>query len=153
VRQFSDGLSFSLCSIFVPVLPLNRNISVLKTLRWVGGPFPWLRAVLIYWRWSLQVLSAPLWAFPIISYPLGAGALSFPWSLGISSGYPQFLIPYCYMFLFHFLTLCIFLPSSLVPDTAHLVFSPSSLLPRSPLPPHPTIILFPTQCRTEASTP
>jgi hypothetical protein len=30
-----DDFSFSLCSIFVP---LNRNNSGLKILRWVGGP-------------------------------------------------------------------------------------------------------------------
>ena len=53
-----DGTSISLYAIFfVPVFPLDRNISGLKTLRWVGGPIPQLGAMPIYWRWSLQVLS------------------------------------------------------------------------------------------------
>jgi hypothetical protein len=42
---------------FVLVLPLDRNISELKTLRWVYGPIPQLGAMPIYWRWSLRVLS------------------------------------------------------------------------------------------------
>jgi hypothetical protein len=32
-----DGLSFSFCSIFSPVFPLNENSSGLKFLRWVDG--------------------------------------------------------------------------------------------------------------------
>jgi hypothetical protein len=44
---------------FVPVLPLDRNISELKALRWVDGPIPWTRAISFYWRWSPQVLSPP----------------------------------------------------------------------------------------------
>ena len=39
--QSLDGPTFSLWSIlFVPVHPLDRNISGLKVLRWVGGPIP-----------------------------------------------------------------------------------------------------------------
>jgi hypothetical protein len=38
--QSLDGPSFSLSSIFVPLFPLDRNISGLKTLRWVGGTIP-----------------------------------------------------------------------------------------------------------------
>jgi hypothetical protein len=30
----------SLFNFFVPVFPLDRNISGLKILRWVGGPIP-----------------------------------------------------------------------------------------------------------------
>jgi hypothetical protein len=37
-----DGLSFCLCSIFVSVFPLDRNISELKFLRCVGGHIPQL---------------------------------------------------------------------------------------------------------------
>ena len=33
-----DGLSFSLCSIFVPAFPLDRDNSRLKIFRWVSGP-------------------------------------------------------------------------------------------------------------------
>jgi hypothetical protein len=48
-----DGPSFSLCSIFIPVLPLDRNISGLKILKLVGGPIPPPGAMSIYWRFSL----------------------------------------------------------------------------------------------------
>jgi len=44
---------------FFPVFPLERNISGLKTLRWVGVPIPRAEAVPIYCRWSLQALSPP----------------------------------------------------------------------------------------------
>jgi hypothetical protein len=36
VGQSLDGLSFSLCSIFLPAFPLDRDNSGLKNLRWVG---------------------------------------------------------------------------------------------------------------------
>jgi hypothetical protein len=42
----------SLLHFFVPVFPLDRSISGLKTLRWVGGPIPQLGTMPIYWRWS-----------------------------------------------------------------------------------------------------
>ena len=42
---------------FGPIFPLDKNISGLKTLRWVCCPILPLGAVPIYWRWSLQVLS------------------------------------------------------------------------------------------------
>jgi hypothetical protein len=42
VGQSLDGLSFSLCSIFVPTFPLDRDNSRLKILRWVDGPIPQL---------------------------------------------------------------------------------------------------------------
>jgi hypothetical protein len=79
------------------------------------------------------------------SSQLDPGSLSFSWSLVPSSGYPQFLIPYCYIFLFNFPTLCTFLLSLPVPDTAPLVSFPSYLPLRSPLPPPSLIILFPSQ--------
>ena len=47
---------YPLFYFFVPVFPLDRNISGLKFLRCVGGPTPQLGTVPIYWRWSLQVL-------------------------------------------------------------------------------------------------
>ena len=63
VRQSLEGLFFSLCFIFVPEFPLDRNNSGLKILMWVGGPIPQLGAMSIYWRWSLQVLSPCCWVF------------------------------------------------------------------------------------------
>ena len=39
----------SLIHFSVPVFPLDRNNSGLKFLRWVGGPTPQMRAVLMNW--------------------------------------------------------------------------------------------------------
>jgi hypothetical protein len=51
--QSLDVFSFSLCSIFVPAFPLDRDNSGLKFLRWVSGPIPPLGDTSIYWMWSL----------------------------------------------------------------------------------------------------
>jgi hypothetical protein len=91
------GFSFSLCFIFVSAfpldrtkcLPLDRDNSGLKILRWVGGPIPPLRVVPIYWRSSLQVLSPCCWVFWFMSSPLGHGSLSHPWRLGLFLVAPQ----------------------------------------------------------------
>jgi hypothetical protein len=40
---------------FFPVFPLDKNISGFKTLSCVDVAIPQMRAVPIYWRWSLQV--------------------------------------------------------------------------------------------------
>jgi hypothetical protein len=55
VEQFSDGPSFWLLPLFFPLFFLRTGTfrTVLKTLRWVCGPIPWLGSMLIYWRWSL----------------------------------------------------------------------------------------------------
>jgi hypothetical protein len=111
---------------------LDWNISGLKTLRWVCGPILGPGAMPIYWRWSLQVLSPLLCAFRLKSSHLGPGSLSFPWSLGPSSGYHQFLIPHCYTFLFDFLTLSVPLSHSLQYLILPLLFSYSSLPPNIP---------------------
>jgi hypothetical protein len=74
---------------FVPVFPLDRNISGLKFLRWVGGPIPKRWAMPIYWRWPLEVVSLLCWLFPLKSSPLAPGSLSLPWNLALSSGYPS----------------------------------------------------------------
>ena len=63
VRQSPYDSSFSLCSIFVPFFPLSRNISELKTLRWMGSLIPQMGAMSIYWKWSLQIL------FPLQCHP------------------------------------------------------------------------------------
>jgi hypothetical protein len=84
----TDGPSFSLRSIFLS-LYLDRNISGLKTLRWLGDPIPRPGAMPIYWRWSLQVLSPLCCAFQLKSFPLGPGSLLLLWHLKLSSGFPQ----------------------------------------------------------------
>ena len=80
-----DGLSFSLCSIFVPAFPLDRDDSGLKHFRWVGGPIPPLGALSIYWRRSLQVLSPYCWVFQLMSSTLGSWILLHLWFQGLSS--------------------------------------------------------------------
>jgi hypothetical protein len=117
----------------------------------------------ICWRWCLQGLSPLLCTFRLKSSLLGPGRLSVPWSLVPSSGYYWFLIPYCYIFLFNFLTLCSPLQTPPVPDTAPHLFLPSPLsLPGPPSPylppsscPHPSTPapLHPHQCTTEEFTP
>ena len=78
VWQSLDGLSFSLCSIFVPAFPLDRNNSGLKFLRWVGVPISQLGAMPINWIWSLQVLSPLCFVFQLLSSLLGPRNLFFP---------------------------------------------------------------------------
>jgi hypothetical protein len=48
VGQSLDGLSSVSVPIFVPVFPLDRNISGLKILNCLGDPTPQLGAVPIY---------------------------------------------------------------------------------------------------------
>jgi hypothetical protein len=151
VGQSLDDLSFSLYFIFCPCFPLYRNNSGLKILRWVGCPVPPLGVMLIYLMWSLQVLSPFCWIFWLMSSMLGPGNLSFPWYLGLSSGYHKFPIPHCYIFLFSFLTFCP-LPSFPTTDPAHPFPSPPLSLPGPSLPLPPGIILFPLICRIEAPT-
>jgi hypothetical protein len=79
------GLSFSLCSIFEPVYPLDKNNSGLKILKIGRCPLPQLGAMSIYWRWTLQVPSLhfkPI--FQLMTNPLSPGSLS----LGVSRGSP-----------------------------------------------------------------
>jgi hypothetical protein len=59
LRRGSLWMAFPSVSVpfFVPIPFLDRNISGIKILRWVGGLIPQLGAMSIYWRWSLQVLS------------------------------------------------------------------------------------------------
>jgi hypothetical protein len=82
----------SLTLLMGSCLCLDRNDSGLKVLRRMGGSFPQLVPVPIYWKWSLQVLFPLCWIFWLMSFPLGPGNLSLPWYLGLSRGYPQFPI-------------------------------------------------------------
>jgi hypothetical protein len=63
---------------YVAAYPLDRKNSGLKFLRWVNGSIPQLRAMSIYWRWSLQVLYPCCWPFWLMSSPLGPGSLRHP---------------------------------------------------------------------------
>jgi hypothetical protein len=65
------ALSSVSAPFFVHVFPVDRNISGLKILRWVGGPIPGLRALPFYWRCSIQVLSPLHWALQLKLSPLG----------------------------------------------------------------------------------
>ena len=81
---------------------------------------------------KLVATDSPLfcWVFQLKSSPLGPGSLSLPWHLGLSNGYPQSLIPYCYRFLFNFLTLCASLLSFPMTVRAHFslpFFCPSQV--------------------------
>ena len=75
-----DGLSFSLCSIFVPVFLLDRINSVQK-FEMVSEHIPQMLAMPIFWRWSLQVLSPPCWILQLISSHLCPKSLSLFWWL------------------------------------------------------------------------
>ena len=112
-------------------------------------------AMLICWKWSLQIICILLLcAFWLKSSLLGPGSLSFLWCLGPSSGYSQFFISPCYIFLFDFLTLCISLSSPPVLDSVPLFPLPPVSLQGSSLPTHPLMILSPhPQSWIEASTP
>jgi hypothetical protein len=79
--------------LFVPVFPLDRNISGLKLLRCMGNPIPQLGAMPVYWRSSLQVVSPICCVFCLKSSLLAPKSLSLPWSLGFSSGCPSCLSP------------------------------------------------------------
>jgi hypothetical protein len=84
----------------------------------VGGPLLQLEALPKFWIWSLQVLPPLCWAFQLISSLLSPRRLLLSWHLGLSGGYPQFLIPHCYIPLFNFLTLCISSPSQVAADAS-----------------------------------
>jgi hypothetical protein len=109
------------------VFPFNSRNSGLIFLRWVGNPIPQLGALPMHWIWSLQVLYPLCWVFQLTSSLLGLGNLLGPWNLGLSSGYPQILLPYCYTPPFKFPTLC---TSPLSP----LISEPALLFPLPPLP-------------------
>jgi hypothetical protein len=84
-----DGLSFNLCSIFVPTYSLDRNNSGSNILRWIDGPISSLGDVSIYWRWSLQGHSPHGWTFHLRSSPLCPGSLSHLSYLEPSRGSPD----------------------------------------------------------------
>ena len=134
MRLSLDGLSFYLCSIFVPPFPLDRNNSGLKFSRCVDGSIPQLGAMSIYWRWSLQVLYPCNWPFWLMSSPFGPGSLLNPWCLGLFSSaltpHTLFLVPtvtYFYSFSWPSVFLsCLFSYLILLPYpySSHSTFPP-----------------------------
>jgi hypothetical protein len=145
--------SVSVPFFFVPVLPLHRNISGLKTLISVGGPIPQPGAMPIYWRWSLQVLPFPSLCISAKVIPFGSQE---PHVSLVSRALPL-LSPVpglpCYVFLFIFLTLVplSYLLQFLILHPPTLFLPPPLLLLDIPDHPSPTVVLFHPQCRTEAS--
>ena len=69
----------------VPAFPLDKNNCGSNFLRWVDGPIPQLRAISIYWSKSPRVPSSHCWTFWLMLSLLGAGSLSYPWCLTLSS--------------------------------------------------------------------
>ena len=88
------------------------------------GPHPLTKGFLIYWRWSLQVLSCPFLCILVKLIPV----VSWEPYTSLVSGTLQWLFPvpppHCYIFLFDFLTLCTSLTSPPVSDIAPLFLPP-----------------------------
>jgi hypothetical protein len=80
-------LSFSFCSIFIPLFPLDRNNSGLKFLK-MGGWSPASTGSHVY---LLEVVSSGFISPRLMSSPLSPGILSYPRILGLPRG---FLCPY-----------------------------------------------------------
>ena len=136
VGQSPVGPSFSLCSIFCPCSSFGQEHFWVKNFEMGGWPHPSTQGH----AYLLEVVSTGSIS-PSMQISAN-GSLSFPWRLEPSSGYPHFLIPHCYIFLFNFLTLYTSLPSPLALDTAPLFPFPSLSLLGPSLPLSPTINLF-----------
>jgi hypothetical protein len=139
---------------FVPALPLDRNIFGLKrTLRWFGGSTLYQGLCLPTGGGSHRFYLHLLYTLQLMSISLSPGSLTFSWCLELSSGYPQFLIPPATRFYLHSwpsVTLSCLLQILILPP----LFPPSPFtLPCPALLPSHTIVLFPHQCQTDASTP
>ena len=136
---------------FLPVIPLKRNISGFKILRWLA-PFLKVGICLV----TVGVLCR--FYLPFVGYCgwrqwycfLGTSDFPGTWDILVAS-----LIPHCTV-----LHISIQLPDLCTPilslpifDIAKTFFlSPTLSLPDTSLPLSPGIILFPLSCRTEAST-
>jgi hypothetical protein len=79
------SISAPFFSFFVSVFSVDRNNSELKILRWVCLSIPFLVAMSVKLRWSLQILSLHCWVFRLISSLLGSGKLLHLWDLELSS--------------------------------------------------------------------
>ena len=137
------GWSFlqSLFHFFVLFLPLDRNISGLKTLRWVDAPMPLLGAMPICWRWSLQVLSPPSLHILDKVIPFGSWESLFSLVSETLQWLSQFLIPATYFSSISWHSVPLFHPLQnwIMPT----YFPHSSFCPRLLSPPSPPMILFP----------
>ena len=113
---------------FCPCSSFGQGHFWVKNLEISGWPHP-LTGGRAYLLEAVSTGSvSPSLHFWLKSSLLSLGSLLFPWNLGPSSGYPQFFIPYCYILLFNFLTLCTSLQYLILAP----YFLPSSLHPRSP---------------------
>ena len=147
--KFLDGLPSVFILLFIPAFPFDRRNSGLVLVRWEGVSIPQMKTVPIYWMWSLHFLYLLCWVFQVMLSLLSPGNLLGPWHMGLSSGYPQIPLPYCYS-PFKFLTLCTFLYQHPIRTSSPFPVS-SSLPPYPSLPLLPEIIFFPF-LRTVAST-
>ena len=127
----------ALLHFFVPFLPLNGNISGLKTLRWVSVP-SLDRAPFLSVGSSLKRFYLPC-AFQLEPSTLGPESFLFPGAWDPPVAIPISSSPTASYF-FNFLSFCASIPSSPVPDTASLYPPPLLYLPSPPLPPLPIIL-------------
>jgi hypothetical protein len=100
VKQSLDGLTFSICSIYV--FPFESKNSGLKILRWVGGPISQLEVMFIYWWYFISPLC---WVYQIMSSSLELDKFLLPLHLGHSSsstGFPQSTATDLYSFFWPF---------------------------------------------------
>ena len=113
-----DGLSFSICSIFVSVFPLDSNNSGLKILRWEGGTIPQLEAIFIgggLFSFYLPTVGHLSQCHP--QWVLGTSHIHGVWDFLVVP-HPQFLTSNCYIFLLILLALWTSLLSPPIPDLA-----------------------------------
>lgn len=132
-------------SVFLPLLlsvfSLDSNNSDLEFFKLMDGPIPPMEPVTIYWIQSQQGLSFLCWVFQVMSSLLDPWNSLLLWHMGLSTGYPQFPIPYCYTSSFNFPILCSQPPANLsptlsspTPDTVPTVILHPYLLIRSSSP-------------------
>jgi hypothetical protein len=130
--QSPDGSSFNLCFIFCPCSSFGQEHFWVQNFEVGGWSHPSSRVHAYLLEVVSMVLSPILCTFQLKPSLLGPGGLLFPWHLGPSSGYHQFLIPHCYIFLFDLQTRYTSLLSSPAPDRAPLFLLPPVSLPNPP---------------------
>ena len=106
------GLSFILCSIFCSCLSFGEEHFWVKIFEVCGWPHPSTKGPCLSTKVVPMVVSPLCSVFQLKQSPLSPSSISFPWSLRLSNGCRQVLIPQCYMFLFKFLNLCNSAPSN-----------------------------------------
>jgi hypothetical protein len=142
VGQSLDGLSFSLCSTFCPVISFRQEQFWVKILKMGWWPHPSTRGHALTTGYGLDWFSLPfVGVFQLTSSTWGPWSLFLSWHLGLSGCYPQFPTPHYYIPLFNFLTFCTSPLSPPKPDSFPLLPSPSSLPPKF-LPPSISLDYF-----------